>query len=377
GNLGEEALPILKKMIEDEDYDVRISAAQALGNFGEKILPILKKMIEDEDSNVRRTVAQTLGNLGEKALPILKKMIEDEDLNVRKIVAQALGNFGEEALSILEKMVEDEDYDVRISVAQALGNLGEEALPILKKMIKDKHFDVRISVAQALSNLGEKALPILKKMIENEDPDVLKEATQAKSERTSEIENRAWQLSTKKPSFATIFDKGLSERILKIEKIVEKLKKEYKENFIGLVIFGSTSKGYYTPESDLDWGIIAKNKEVSTRFINLASSLSLCGEHYAGVDNKNQIKENKETLYYGLFFGDSKKLLEIQKETFKTLDKKEWDAIRKNILENETNLEKAGDRFFLEEEKLDEIKQSAALLRVPPSYEEMLKIWKN
>ncbi len=370
-------MPILEELSKNEHPDVRKAVAQALGNQGEKALPILKKLSRDEISYIREAVAQALGNQGEKALPILKKLSKDKHYDVRKAVAQALGNQGEKALPILKKLSNDEDPDVRAAVAQALGNQGEKALPILKELSKDKNPDVRKAVARALGNQGEKALPILKKLSQDEDPYVQKAAIEALDKMEGKYK---WLLATRKPLFATSYTEELAERISNIQEIVRKLKEEFGDDFVGLVILGSTSKGYFARSSDLDWGIIAGKKEVSERFKEMAAarSLNLCLEHFVNSNEEYQVQEGKAAtvsfLFCGLFFGDYDRLLEIQEKLLRRINPKIWDEIRREILANETRLAKAQERFGLEDQESEKTKQAVALLRVPPPYQEALRI---
>ena len=238
-------------------------------------------------------------------------------------------------------------WDVRQAVAQALGNLGEKALSILEIMSKDKgnSWDVRRAVAQAIAQI---------QLEEN---------------------NSKSLLSTRKPLFATLEIESLMGKIQKLHEITEKLKKEFSDKFIGLTIFGSVAKGYSTKESDTDWGIIAKDIMVSIKFQKMAGTLSLCHEHYAGVDENSKILENEDILFYGLFFGDFNELRKLQKVTLENMNKKQWDIIRKNIENNETNLDKAAKRFNISKEEMEKIKVFSSLLRVPLSYNKTLELF--
>ena len=376
----EKSLPILEAMSKDEDWYVRQSVAQAMGNSGEKSLPILEAMSKDEDRNVRRSVAQALGNSGEKSLPILGAMSKDKDRDVRQSVAQAMGNSGEKSLPILEAMSKDKDWNVRRSAIQGrikiiIETKGEKSLPILEAMSKDRDWDVRRAVAQALGNLGEKSLPILEAMSKDKDWDVRQEVAQALGKIQPARNKNKSLLSTRKPLFATLEIKSLMRKIQELQKIADKLKKEFGDKFIGLTIVGSTAKGYSTEESDIDWGIIAKDKIVSEKFRAMAESLNLCHEHYVGVDKNRRISENKDFLFYGLFFGDFNELKKLQKDALERMDEKQWNIIRKNIESNETNLSKAVKKFNILKEEMEKITIFSSLLRVPLSYKKTLELF--
>lgn len=184
-------------------------------------------------------------------------------------------------------------------------------------------------------------------------------------------------MSSRKPLFATSFAKELVEKMLKLESISKELKNKFGDDFIGFTIFGSLEKGYSSKGSDLDWGIIAKNRRVSDYFKKLAGSLNLCHEYYLGVDKDYKISERPDFLFYGLFFGDFKELVKLQKSILLTFSDSGWDEIRNNILNLETGLYKAGTRFDIPDEELEKIEQFVALLKTPPPRQEALEIIKR
>lgn len=361
-----------------------------------KALAIIEQMGGNKGGDIQEAMTQArvkiiIETKGKEDLSILEQMSKDKNRDVQEAAIQALGNLGEKALLILEQkqISKDEDEDIREAAAQAkvkiiIETKGKQALPALEQMSRDlgggRH--VQRAAAQArvkiiIETEGKKALPILKQMNKDKNWYIQEAAAQALKKAKGAKEHK-WLLATRKPLFATPHTKELAERILKIQEIVKNLKEKYKDDFVGLTIFGSTAKGYFTKrlfhQSDLDWGIIARKKEVSEEFKKMAKSLYLCFEHYVGMNEKYQIQQNEGMLFYGLFFGDYTKLLEIQKEFLENTSKEKWDEIRKDILENETHLYKAEERFGLTKEEMEKIIQTTALLRVPPSYEETLKI---
>jgi HEAT repeat protein len=381
GNLGEEALSILEELSRDIDFEVRIKVAKALGNLGEKALPILEKLSRDRAWTIRVAAIQSkisiyIKKKGESALSILKELSGDESYEVRIAVAEVLGNLGEEALPILKKMSKDEERAVRRAVAEVLGNLGERGLSILKELSGDIYKSVRIAVAKALGNLGEKALPILEELSRDENKEV-REAARSSIVRIKGYGYK-YLLPTQKPLFATPETKELLERLRKLRGIAEKLKERFGDDFIGIVILGSMAKGYLSEESDTDYGIIATDLNVLKEFRKMAEAENLnpCSPHYAEV-KENEISGNKNILFCGIFLGDEQKLRKLQKIVIQTTRQDEWDGIRRIIMENETRLFKAAERFNIPDEGMEKIKICAALLRVPPSYDEMIEIVKR
>ncbi|MHA1879364.1 MAG: HEAT repeat domain-containing protein [Candidatus Heimdallarchaeota archaeon] len=181
-----EALPTLQKAIENENWEVREAAAEALGKIGtpaaeEALLTAIKK---DKDWEVRAAAAEALGKIGTPAaVKALQKAIKkDKDWEVRAVAAEALGTIGTPAaVKALQKAIKkDKGWEVR-AAAEALGAIGtEKALTALQTALKSRHLLVRVAAAEALGKIGtEKALTALQKAIENENWEVREAAAEA------------------------------------------------------------------------------------------------------------------------------------------------------------------------------------------------------
>ncbi len=194
GEAGKVYNPELAKLLSDEDSYVRMSAAEAIGNMGKAgnaYLPELAKLLSDEDSDVRSNAAEAIGNMreaGKAYLPELVKLLSDEDSDVRSSAAEAIGNMreaGKVYTPELVKLLKDEDPFVSSSAAAAIGRIGEAGkvyLPELAKLLKDEGSYVRMSAAEAIGNMGKAGnayLPELAKLLSNEDFDVRMSAAAA------------------------------------------------------------------------------------------------------------------------------------------------------------------------------------------------------
>ena len=172
-----------------------------------------------------------------------------------------------------------------------------------------------------------------------------------------------------------------------LEGIVDDMKKKFKDDFIGVVVVGSVSKGYFYKDegSDIDGIVIARDKSAVEYFKNEAKSIGMCrgldecfGAGYIGVDDEYKILYGDPGgLFKGIFFGDRRKLLKAQKKVLADEDKRGWDKIREHILHTETSLGKAARRFDIFDVELKKIKQFIALLKVPPSLKEAREIINN
>lgn len=354
-----------------------------------EILQILDGMVQDRDEDVKKVALRAKVNLVLMAQDeeSLEKISKDKDWMVREAAIQVFGSFGDKYLPILERMSKDDKdlYVKELARAQVLINRGEKSLPILEKMSRDKHFSVRESAIEILGQIGKKSLPILEQMMLKEEDDYLRDliSTTLNNLKILSESFHKWLFATQKPLFATPFTKELSEQIIELENISRLVKDKFGNDFIGLTIFGSVSKGYANKKSDLDWSFIAKNKEASKCFNDLvksSSNLRPCvfgGRYNVGLGAGDPIEQHQDALFYGLFFGDRKQLLKLQKEVLNNISEEDWDKIRKQILEHETNLNKIAQRVEIKNSELEQIRQASALLRVPPPYNETLKMFKS
>ena len=172
-------VPQLIKLLEDEDNDVRQSAASALGRIGEKAatyeaIKALAKLLEDEDVFLRQNAIYALNRMGERAatdeaIKALAKILNDKDSDVRKNAIYALKSMGEKAatdevIKALTKLLSEKDSDVLRNAANALAAMREraatdEVIKALTKLLnnKDSNASVRENALYALAAMGERA----------------------------------------------------------------------------------------------------------------------------------------------------------------------------------------------------------------------------
>eukprot|EP00747_Dinoflagellata_sp_TGD_P096469 gnl/TRDRNA2_/TRDRNA2_166850_c1_seq3.p1 gnl/TRDRNA2_/TRDRNA2_166850_c1~~gnl/TRDRNA2_/TRDRNA2_166850_c1_seq3.p1 ORF type:complete len:580 (+),score=85.75 gnl/TRDRNA2_/TRDRNA2_166850_c1_seq3:145-1740(+) len=189
--LGSEAAPYvdaLGQCMEDDDVEVRVSAAQALGQVGEGASQqtwSLVRCIDDPDPRVRRNVAWALGRIGHASdihsMALVRRM-KDPVLAVKHTAEQALVSMkeagSERARRALERRRElaqnhsrtqllsdltDKDPDVRLdaawTVAMACPSLtdatGCQYVPVLCERLQDEDVRVRRCMARVVSMLGK------------------------------------------------------------------------------------------------------------------------------------------------------------------------------------------------------------------------------
>lgn len=131
---GEAAVDPLIALLMDEDADVRVHAATALGWVGgdDAVMPLLVAL-NDEHTHVRRYAARALcWVVNETAVAELIAALKDDDSYVRSYVARALGwSQDQRAVHPLIELLDDENADVRGYAITALDDLGFDNTHIL------------------------------------------------------------------------------------------------------------------------------------------------------------------------------------------------------------------------------------------------------
>ena len=108
------------------------------------------------------------------AVPLIKKVLNDEILPVRSMAVFALGvKQTEECLPILTKLLEtDPDYGIRADAAGALGYLADRRAlePLVRAFYEDTEWLVRFSAAVSLGNLHDiRAKQVLLEALESQE----------------------------------------------------------------------------------------------------------------------------------------------------------------------------------------------------------------
>jgi len=148
----------LQEKLIDLDPMVRKSVVMELIQYGEVAVDPLIALLMDEDSDVRVHAATALGWVGGKdAIQPLLVALQDENLGVRRYAARALcWVVDETAVPGLIDALHDEDNYVRCYSARALGwSQDERAVEPLKVLLQHENADVRSYASTALEDLGQ------------------------------------------------------------------------------------------------------------------------------------------------------------------------------------------------------------------------------
>jgi HEAT repeat protein len=186
----------LAQRLRDEDIDVCIDAAEALGRLGEaeSIGVLVESMYKDPDGEVKVAVVEALGQIGfqtgseEVNTPLLNiaaqrpdDMIIDEsdtwdcwwDMQLKAI--EALGRMQtKEAVPVLQAILNDEEgQDIESEVLKVLAIIGIEGEEVLRQRLVDGTARQRRRAAKALGYTNSKAaVTALTTALQDQDHDV-------------------------------------------------------------------------------------------------------------------------------------------------------------------------------------------------------------
>jgi HEAT repeat protein len=173
-----DAIEIINPFLEDENIRVRVAAAFNLGRLADnQVIPyFIKKVLGDDDDDVRTEALAALDNYRDSE--ILKCLIAEVyrpkvSRTPRQEIAKQLRHYDtEEAVDALIILLHDEDVFVRDDTAESLLQLNRPRLvDVWKKALDDLSEDVRNIAITALTNLGcvEEVIDELVALLQNED----------------------------------------------------------------------------------------------------------------------------------------------------------------------------------------------------------------
>ncbi len=164
GMAGDERdVPMVLRLIDDENISVRIDAICALASLGgAEHASVLARLLTDEFEEVRTAAAEVLATLEEDvALEELSTMAESGDESMRLAVASVLERTewraGQERLwDLALTLARDPSPRVRKQVTPALGKMeGHEALSVLLTLALDDDHQLRVTAIRTLAMRSE------------------------------------------------------------------------------------------------------------------------------------------------------------------------------------------------------------------------------
>ena len=202
GVLGDTCVvPILAEYLHDEDIDVCIDTATALGNLGDPaaIPYLIESLNNDPDGEVCTAVVGALGQIGtQQIIPALLEVADarpenlvwgdgwDDWWDMQLKAVEALGRMGVvQAIPILRNILLDEDgQDIESEVLVALARIGGEGLDVLAERLRAKGGRERRRAIHALVHADSAmSVRMLGRALQDPSPDVRIAAIQALVER--------------------------------------------------------------------------------------------------------------------------------------------------------------------------------------------------
>lgn len=172
GLYGENAIPALMAIMDDEDGEVRVASSKSLALIGDVAVPHLTRAYLNGRNtlNVRTTSLYTLGLMKadsgyEYSIAALKNRAEHPV--IRKDAATVLGMFANKASTgaLVEVLRTSKETDISLSsnIVWALGQIADvAALEDLAALLKHPNEGLRIQIVWALANMkGERATKLL------------------------------------------------------------------------------------------------------------------------------------------------------------------------------------------------------------------------
>ena len=160
----EECYPLLVDILaSDPDYSIRAGAAGALGYLEDPraLEPLNRAFLEDTDWLVRFSAAVSLGNLKDpRAYAVLVEALDSKEVVIQQAAIAALGEIG--AVDAVERVLtfaQSKDWLVRQRLAEALGRMPTaKSLSALRYMAKDSHPSVSAAATFSIQQLAEAGL---------------------------------------------------------------------------------------------------------------------------------------------------------------------------------------------------------------------------
>lgn len=152
---------IADALIKEKSKDLRLQMINALGNLeDENAVNILRELLESKEIEERLYAASSLAKMGDAfGIDVLEEIALDKDerRGRRSLAIRSLGEIKDKkAIDILEKILEEDDFALRLQAVVSLWNINtEEALALVEQMISDP--DERVAeLVKSILNMVKK-----------------------------------------------------------------------------------------------------------------------------------------------------------------------------------------------------------------------------
>ncbi len=169
-----------------------ITALAACGDSARASIPVLEKLLRDQESVIRAKAAWALTKIDSQgkaalasAVATLMDLLHDENVRARLVAAEALGAMGPEcnaaAFCALKKLARHEEPEIRIATVELLKDMGAEgeelAIETALDLLKHDREPIRYDALQMLGQMGpkaERAIPAIERLLDDEQQEWLR-----------------------------------------------------------------------------------------------------------------------------------------------------------------------------------------------------------
>ncbi|TGM10820.1 HEAT repeat domain-containing protein [Leptospira selangorensis] len=160
----------IEKTLLDSNIPDREIIAQSLGYLGDKkSIPVLVKVLQEDQTEARYGAVWALGAIGsEEGLPYVEEACKSKDQKLAKIASESLGMIASpKSISLLDKKTEDFPDLAPITLAAITSIPGEESRKILEKYAESENINLhQVAVSQLGAKKDPASVPVLIKLLQ-------------------------------------------------------------------------------------------------------------------------------------------------------------------------------------------------------------------
>jgi HEAT repeat protein len=178
---GPDAQSVIFTAMGDESWRVRKEAVELYVHLNpelDSVEQLLSLLRSEENAGLRNSAAEAVIRLGSASAPLLIKMVQDQDPDVRKFVIDVMGAIGDPVfVSALLQALNDPEVNVASAAAEQLGVLGdsESAEQLMRAIMARDEVLFRFSALGALGVFAKPA-PVPEVLLKLAEQDIFRKA---------------------------------------------------------------------------------------------------------------------------------------------------------------------------------------------------------
>ncbi|BBM86163.1 HEAT repeat-containing PBS lyase [Candidatus Uabimicrobium amorphum] len=174
--IGEKSICFLIPLLKDDDESVRNAAVIALGKIGESVFSteecltsVLEHLSINENWEVRVSAAELLIRMGEKATSSIILLLKDKEVCIE--AARALERLGEKAHLVIDFIIYIDTVSISPDeLAEIFQSIEKRMITSIIPLLKDRNYKVRCSAAKTLGFMkAYSAIPHLIPLLQDKD----------------------------------------------------------------------------------------------------------------------------------------------------------------------------------------------------------------